>query len=178
MIKFCKKKQRCAKCINKHHIKKCMISLNKRCCINCNEDHELWRRICFKWWQQMKQTSEIYRNRSIKYSKASKYNCTFLSLFLNSLSSINTLSSTDFIDSTNFSSLASIMLKTRNRNVESTWQMIEVKKRWINLFSCVTNNSNETTFEQTQKYLIRKHERLSVIESIQRVFSAQSQQQL
>ncbi len=48
MIRFCKKKQRCAKCTDKHHIKECMMSLNKRRCINCNEDHELWRYICLK----------------------------------------------------------------------------------------------------------------------------------
>ncbi len=50
MIKFCRKNQCCKKCIDKHHIKKCMMFLNKRCCINCNENHELWRCICLKWW--------------------------------------------------------------------------------------------------------------------------------
>ncbi len=178
MIRFCKKKQRCAKCTDKHHIKECMMSLNKRRCINCNEDHKLWRHICLKWWQQMKQTSEIYRNRLIKYSKMLKYNQTLFSLFLNSLSSINSLNSTDFADSTNSLSSVIIMLKIRNRDVESTWQIIEVKKRWIDLFSCAASDSDETTSEQTQKRSIRKCERLSVIESIQRVFSAQSQQQL
>ncbi len=178
MIKFCKKKQHCVKCTNKHHIKECMMSLNKRRCINCNKDHELWRCICLKWWQQMKQTSEIYRNRLIKYSKVLKYNRALFSLFLNSLSSMNSLSSTDFADSMNSSSSAIIMLKTRNRDVESIWQMIEVKKRRVNLFLCATSDSDETTSEQTQKCSIRKHERLSVIESIQRVFSAQNQQQL
>ncbi len=49
MIKFCRKNQRCKKCADKHHIKKCMMSLNRRRCINCNENHELWRCICFKW---------------------------------------------------------------------------------------------------------------------------------
>ncbi len=147
MIRFCKKKQRCAKCADKHHIEECVMSSNRRRCINCNEDHEFWRCICFKWWQQMKQTSEIYRNRSIRYSKASKYNCTSLSLFLNSLSLINSLSSTDSADSTNSSSSAIIMLKTRNRDVESTWQTIEIKKRRIDLFSCATSDSDETTSE-------------------------------
>ncbi len=178
MIRFCKKKQRCAKCADKHHIEECVMSSNKRCCVNCNEDHELWRRICFKWRQQMKQTSEIYRNRSIRYSKASKYNRAFLSLFLNSLSSINSLNSTDFADSTNSSSSAIIMLKTCNRDIRLTWQAIEVKKRRVDLFSCATSDSDEMTSEQTQKHSIRKRERLSVIKSIQRVFSAQSQQQL
>jgi len=178
MIRFCKKKQRCVKCADKHHIKECMMSSNRRRCVNCNENHELWRRICLKWQQQMKQTSEIYRNRLIKYLKTSKYNHAFLSLFLNSLSSMNSLSSTDFADSMNSLSSAIIVLKTRNRNVESTWQMIEIKKRRVNLFSCATSDSDETTSEQTQKRLIRKYERFSVIESIQRVFSAQSQQQL
>ncbi len=126
----------------------------------------------------MKQMSEIYRNRSIRYLKALKYNHASLSLFLNSLSSMNLLSSTDFIDSTNSSSSAIIMLKTRNRDVESAWQTIEVKKRWVDFSSCMTSNSNETTSEQTQKRSIRKCKRFSVIESIQRVFSAQSQQQL
>ncbi len=126
----------------------------------------------------MKQTLEIYRNRLIKYLKMLKYNHASLSLFLNSLSSMNSLSSTDFADSMNSSSLAIIMLKTCNQDVELTWQMIEVKKRWVNLFSYVTSDSNETTSEQTQKCLIRKRKRFSVIESIQRVFSAQSQQQL
>ena len=120
MIRFCKKKQHCAKCADKHHIKECMMSSNKRCCINCNEDHELWRCIYFKWQQQMKQTSEIYRNRLIKYSKMLKYNCTSLSLFLNSLSSMNSMNSTNFVDSTNSSSSTSIMLKTCNQDVEST----------------------------------------------------------
>ena len=50
IIKICRKNQRCKKCANKHHIEKCMMSLNRRCCINCNENHELWRHICFKWW--------------------------------------------------------------------------------------------------------------------------------
>jgi len=54
MIRFCKKKQRCAKCADKHHIEECMMSLNKRRCVNCNKDHELWRHICLKWRQQMK----------------------------------------------------------------------------------------------------------------------------
>ncbi len=126
----------------------------------------------------MKQTSEIYRNRLIKYSKTLKYNCTFFLLFLNSLSSTNSLSLTDFADSMNSSSSAIIMLKTRNQNVELIWQMIKVKKRQVDLSSCVTSDSDETTFEQIQKRSIRKCERLSVIESIQRVFSVQSQQQL
>ncbi len=51
MIRFCKKKQRHAKCADKHHIKKCIMSSNKRRCINCNKDHEFWRRICLKWQQ-------------------------------------------------------------------------------------------------------------------------------
>ncbi len=50
MIKICKKNQCCEKCADKHHIKKCVMSLNKRRCINCNENHELWRCICLKWW--------------------------------------------------------------------------------------------------------------------------------
>ncbi len=49
MTKFCRKNQRCEKCADKHHIKKCMMSLNRRRCINCNENHELWKCICFKW---------------------------------------------------------------------------------------------------------------------------------
>ena len=48
MIRFCKKKQHCAKCTDKHHIEECVMSSNKRRCINCNEDHEFWRRICLK----------------------------------------------------------------------------------------------------------------------------------
>ncbi len=50
MIKFCRKNQRCKKYVNKHHIKKCVMSLNKRHCINCNKNHEFWKCICFKWW--------------------------------------------------------------------------------------------------------------------------------
>ncbi len=49
MIKICRKNQRCEKCADKHHIEKCVMSLNKRRCVNCNENHEFWRRICLKW---------------------------------------------------------------------------------------------------------------------------------
>ncbi len=112
MTKFCRKNQHCKKCADKHHIKKCVMSLNKRCCINCNENHELWRCICLKWWQQMKQAFEIYRNRSFKYSEMFKYNCAFFSLFLNSLDSMNSSDSMNSFNSINFLSSATIMLKT------------------------------------------------------------------
>ncbi len=164
MIKICRKNQRCKKCVNKHHIKKCVMFLNRRRCVNCNENHELWRCICFKWQQQMKQAFEIYKNRSFRYSEISKYNCTFFSLSLNSL------------DSMNLSSSATIMLKTRSWIAdESAWQIVEIKKRRVNLFSYMNNDSDETTSEQIQKRSIRKWERSSMIESIQRVFSSQSQ---
>ncbi len=111
MIRFCKKNQRCVKCANKHYIEKCMMSLNKRRCVNYNENHELWRCICLKWQQQMKQAFKIYRNRSFRYSEAFKYNCTFLQ-FLNLLlsssfadsdsDSINSSSSMNFLISMNF----------------------------------------------------------------------------
>ncbi len=146
MIRFCRKNQRCIKCADKHHIKKCMMSLNKRCCTNCNENHELWRCICFKWWQQMKQTFEIYRNKLFRYSEVSKYNCTFLQ-FLSSLLSSSSA------NSMNSSSSTTVVLKTRSLVAhESTWQMIEVKKRHVDHFSCMSSDSNETSLEQSQKW--------------------------
>ncbi len=179
MTKFCRKNQRCKKCADKHHIKKCVMSLNRRRCINCNENHELWRCICLKWWQQMKQAFEIYRNRSFRYSETSKYSHALFLLFLNSLDSTNSSDSMNFFDSINFSNSATVMLKTCSWIADkSAWQIVEIKKRWVDLFSCVSNDSDETTSEQIQKRSIRKWERLSMIESIQRVFSLQSQQQL
>ncbi len=190
MIKFCRKNQRCIKCADKHHIKRCMMSLNKRRCANCNENHELWRCICLKWQQQMKQTFEIYRNRSFRYSEASKYNCT-LSQFLNSslssdsadsINSSSSMNSSRFMNSlssVNSSSSTTVVLKTRSLVAhESTWQVIEVKKRRVDHFSCVNSDSNKTSLEQSQKRQIRRRDRLSMIESIQRIFSLQSQQQL
>ncbi len=112
ITKICRKNQRCKKCADKHHIKKCVMSSNKRRCINCNENHELWRCICLKWWQQMKQAFKIYRNRSFKYSETFKYNCTFFSLFLNSLDSMNSSDSMNSFDSTNFLNSVTVMLKT------------------------------------------------------------------
>ncbi len=163
MTKICRKNQRCEKCADKHHIKKCVMSSNKRRCINCNENHELWRCICLKWQQQMKQAFEIYRNRSFRYSETFKYNCTLFLWFLNSLNSMNFLSS------------ATVTLKTCSWIADkSAWQIIEIKKRWVNLFSCVSSDSDETTSEQIQKCSIRKWERSSMIESIQKVFSLQS----
>ncbi len=112
MTKFCRKDQRCEKCADKHHIKKCVMSSNKRRCVNCNKNHELWRCICLKWWQQMKQAFKIYKNRLFRYSETSKYNRAFFSLFLNSLDSTNSSDSMNSFDSTNFLNSATIMLKT------------------------------------------------------------------
>ena len=177
MTKICRKNQRCEKCADKHHIEKCVMSSNRRCCINCNENHEFWRCICLKWWQQIKQAFKIYRNRSFRYSETFKYNCTLFSLFLNSLDSTNSSDSMNSFNSMNFSSSATIMLKTRSWIAdESAWQIVEVKKRWVDLFSCMNSDSDEMTSEQIQKHSIRKWERLSMIKSIQRVFSLQNQQ--
>ncbi len=126
----------------------------------------------------MKQAFEIYRNRSFRYSEALRYNCTFLQFLSSSLSS-------DFADSMNSSSSmnslssTTVVLKTRSLVAhESTWQMIEVKKRCINHFSCVSSDSNETSLKQSQKRQIRRWDRLMMTESIQRIFSLQSQRQL
>ncbi len=176
MTKICRKNQRCEKCADKHHIKKCVMSLNKRRYVNCNENHELWRHICLKWWQQMKQAFKIYRNKSFKYSETSKYNCTLFSLFLNSLDSTNSSNSMNSFDSTNFLSSATIMLKTCSWIADkSAWQIVEIKKKWVDLFSYVSSDSDETISEQIQKRSIRKWEKSSMIKSIQRVFSLQSQ---
>ncbi len=179
MIKICRKNQRCEKCADKHHIEKCVMSSNRRCCINCNENHEFWRCICLKWWQQMKQAFKIYRNRSFRYSEMFKYNCTLFSLSLNSLDSTNSSDSMNSFDSTNFSSSVTVMLKTCSWIAdESAWQIAEIKKRRVDLFSCMSSDSDKMTSEQIQKCSIRKQERSSMIKSIQRVFSLQSQQQL
>ncbi len=177
--------QRIQHIFDRHHIEKCVMSSNRRRYVNCNENHELWRRICLKWRQQMKQSFEIYRNRSFRYSETSKYNRALFSLFLNSLDSMNSSDSTNSsgsmnsFESINLSSSATVMLKTHSRVAdELTWQIVEIKKRRVDLFSCVNNDSDETTSEQIQERSIRKWERFSMIESIQRVFSSQSQQQL
>ncbi len=128
----------------------------------------------------MKQTFEIYRNRSFKYSEALKYNCTFLQFLNSSLSSnfadsMNSSKFTNSLNSMNSLSSTIVVLKTRSLVThESTWQMIKVKKRCINHFSCVNSDSDETLLEQSQKWQIRKWDRFSMIESIQRVFSLQS----
>ncbi len=138
----------------------------------------------------MKQAFKIYRNKSFRYSEASKYNCTLLQFLssllssssadsMNSSSSTNSLRFTNSFSSANLSSSTTVVLKTRSLVAhESTWQVVEVKKRRVNRFSCVNNDSDETSFKQSQKRQIRRWDRLSMTESIQRVFSLQSQQQL
>ncbi len=164
MIRFCRKNQRCVKCADKHHIEKCMMSLNRRHCVNCNENHEFWRHICLKWQQQMKQAFEIYRNRLFRYSEAFKYNYTlsqFLSSSLsssfadsmNSSSSMNSSRFTNSLSSVNSSSSTTVVLKTRSLVAhESTWQMIKVKKRHVDHFSYVSSDSDETSLKQSQKW--------------------------
>ncbi len=127
----------------------------------------------------MKQASEIYRNRSFRYSETSKYNCTLFLLSLNSLDSMNSSDSMNSFDSTNFLNSATVMLKIHSWIAdESAWQIVEIKKRWVDFFSYVNSDSDEMTSEQIQKHSIRKWERSLMIKSIQRVFSLQSQQQL
>ena len=55
--------------------------------------------------------------------------------------------------------------------------MIKVKKKWVEHSSYVINDSEEfeeTVFKQTQKHQIRKCERFSMTESIQKAVAAQS----
>ncbi len=196
MIRFCRKNQCCIKCADKHHIERCMMSSNRKCCVNCNKNHELWRCICFKWQQQMKQAFKIYRNRSFRYSEVLRYNCTFSQFsssslssssavsmnFSSSMNSLNSMNSSKFMNSlssANSSNSTTVVLKTCSLVAhESTWQMIKVKKRRVDHFSCMSSDSDETSLKQSQKWQIRKQDKLMMIESIQRVFSLQSQQQL
>ena len=127
----------------------------------------------------MKQTFKIYRNKLFKYFKTFKYNCTLFLLFLNSLNSMNSSDSMNSFNSMNFSNSVIIMLKTCSCIAdELAWQIVKIKKKWVNLFSYISSDSDKMTSKQIQKCSIRKWERLSMIKSIQRVFSLQSQQQL
>ncbi len=173
MTRFCKNKERCFKCTDKHHIKKCIMLMNKRWCANCNNSHELWRCSCLKWKLQIKQSEEIFQNKSIRYFEVLKDNHSFSSFSLNFLSSMN------LVSSMNSSSSMNVSTTTSSQDInESTWQVIKVKKRWVNCFSCVISDSENMTSEQTQKHQIRKCERFSMIKSIQKAVFAQSQQQL
>ncbi len=136
MTRFCKNEECCFKCADKHHIKRCVVSMNKRRCANCNDNHELWRHSCFKWKLQIKQSEEIFWNRLIKYSEALKDNRSFFSFSLNFLSSINLMSSTNSLSSMN------ILTMTSSRDVnELTWQVMKVKKRRVNHSSCMISDS-------------------------------------
>ncbi len=173
MIKFCKNEECCFKCTDKHHIEKCVVLMNKRRCANCNDNYELWRHSCFKWKLQIKQSEEIFQNRSIRYFEALKDNCLLFSFSLNFLSSMNLVSSMNSLNSMNIS----MMISSRDVN-KSTWQVMKVKKRRVDHFSDVISDSEDMMSEQTQKHQIRKCERFSTIKSIQKAVSAQSQQQL
>ncbi len=116
VTKSCKNEECCFKCADKHHIKRCVVSMNRKWCMNCNDSHEFWRCSCLKWKLQIKQSEEIFQNKSIKYSEVSKYNCSFFSFFLNFLDSINLLSST------NSSSSINVSMMTSSQDVdESIW---------------------------------------------------------
>ncbi len=142
MIKFCKNEECCFKCADKHHIERCVVSMNKRWCANCNDSHEFWRRSCLKWKLQIKQSEEIFQNRSIRYSEALKDNCSFSFFFLNFLSSMNLVSSTNSLSSMNVSTITS----SRDIN-ESTWQVMKVKKRWVDCSSCVISDLEDMMSE-------------------------------
>ncbi len=146
----------------------------------------------------MKQAFEIYRNKSFRYSEASKYNCTFSQFLssslssssadsdsmnslnsMNSSSSTNSLKFTNSLSSANSSSSTTVVLKTRSLVAhESTWQIVEVKKRRVDRFSYVSSDSDEMSLKQSQKRQIKRWDRFLMTESIQRVFFLQSQQQL
>ncbi len=101
MIKFCKNEECCFKCTDKHHIEECIVSMNKRWCMNCNDSHELWMHFCFKWKLQIKKSEEIFWNRSIRYFIASKDDYSFSFFFLNFLNLMNYLSLMNFSSSIN-----------------------------------------------------------------------------
>ncbi len=147
MTKFCKNEEHCFKCADKHHIKKCVVSMNKRWCANCNDDHKLWRCLCLKWKLQIKQSEEIFQNRSIRYFEALKDNHSFSSFSLNFLSSMN------FMSLMNSSSSINVLTTTSSQDIdESTWQVMKVKKRWVDCSSCVISDSENMMSEQTQKH--------------------------
>ena len=173
MTRFCKNEECCFKYADKHHIERCVVLMNRRWCVNCNNSHEFWKHLCFKRKLQIKQSEEIFQNRSIRYFEVLKDNCSFFSFFLNFLNSMN------FMSSMNSSSSMNVLTMTSSRDIdESTWQVMKVKKRWVDCSSCMISNSENMMSEQTQKCQIRKCERFSTIKSIQKAVFAQSQQQL
>lgn len=62
MIKFCKNDKRCFKYINKHYIEICIVSMNKRYCMNCNNNQ--WTLKIFML--QVKITNKTFRRNLLK----------------------------------------------------------------------------------------------------------------
>lgn len=188
MIKVCKNDEKCLKCAGKHPFEGCVASSHRRRCANCNESHELWKRLCLTWKLQKKRSEEAFRNRSTRYSKTSRSVTTFLpslhfslslfpSLNIGFGSTANSASSADSIDLLSFSSTTSSLDVD-----ESKWRMMRVKKRRIRFFSASSDpkgtTSENTSAASTQKRQIRRRDRLSTAMTILKVVTAQSQQQL
>jgi len=116
MTRFCKNEERCSKCAGKHHIKGCVVPANRRRCANCNGSHEPWRRSCPKWKIQAKQSEEIFRNRPVRYSEASRHNRSPAPFSLNFLGSMNSGSMN--LGSTNPLSSMNVSTATSSRDVD------------------------------------------------------------
>ncbi len=111
IAKFCKNEKCCFKWTDKHHIKECAVLMNKRRCANCNDNHEFWKYSCLKWKLQIKQSEEIFQNKSIRYFEVLKDNHSFSSFFLNFLNSIN------LVNSMNSSSSMNVLIMISSWNV-------------------------------------------------------------
>jgi hypothetical protein len=66
--KICKHERRCSVCARSHDDSTCKVSVNKRKCVNCEDNHSIWSFQCKIWVTEKNRISDIWRTKSILHS--------------------------------------------------------------------------------------------------------------
>jgi hypothetical protein len=66
--KICRHERRCSVCVESHNDSTCKISINKRKCVNCDDNHSIWSFQCKIKIIEKDRISNIWRTKSILHS--------------------------------------------------------------------------------------------------------------
>jgi hypothetical protein len=66
--KICKHEKRCSICARSHDDSTCKISINKKKCVNCENNHSIWFFQCKIRMTEKNKISDIWRTKSILHS--------------------------------------------------------------------------------------------------------------
>jgi hypothetical protein len=122
--KICRYERRCSVCVESHNDSTCKISIDKKKCVNCENNHSIWLCQCKIKIIEKNKISDIWRTKSILHS------IDFKDIQQTTLNELDVDAQQTFKDEKITSSTSSFCFSIKRSLIEKKWRFWKISCIW------------------------------------------------